>query len=175
MILKKNTKISLDKFIEKALYDKSKGYYTNKNPIGQKGDFITSPNISVMFSEMITIWLISFWQNLGCPKKINIVELGGGNGEMINQIIKTANSFDEFRKSTKFYIHEKSAKLICNLSKYLALNAQVNAANVGYHSMRNYKNIDCVIINEKEIRHEMRSKSDAIENLMKKLTANIFL
>ena len=111
MILKKNTKITLDKFIEKALYDKSKGYYTNKNPIGHKGDFVTSPSISVMFSEMIAIWLISFWKNLGCPKKINIVELGAGNGEMINQIIKTANSFDKFRKSTKFYIHEKSVKL----------------------------------------------------------------
>ena len=111
MILKKNTKISLDKFINKVLYDKSKGYYSNNNPIGYKGDFITSPNISIMFSEMIAIWLISFWENLGCPNKINIVELGAGNGEMINQILKTTDSFDEFKKSTKFYIHEKSLKL----------------------------------------------------------------
>ena len=70
MNLKNNIKISLDKFIDKALYDKSKGYYTNKNPIGHKGDFITSPNISVMFSEMITIWLISFWEKLGYQKKL---------------------------------------------------------------------------------------------------------
>ena len=47
---------------------------------------------------------------------------------------------------------------------------QVNAANVGYHSMRNYKNINCVIINEKEIRHEMRSKNKDINFLMKKLS-----
>ena len=40
MILKNNSKISLDKFIDKALYDKSKGYYINKNPIGKEGDFI---------------------------------------------------------------------------------------------------------------------------------------
>ena len=40
-----------------------------------------------MFSEMITIWLISFWKQLGRPKKINIVELGAGTGDMINQIL----------------------------------------------------------------------------------------
>ena len=57
-------------------------------------------------------------------------------------------------------ISNKSANLICKLSKYLALNAQINAANVGYHSMRNYKNIDCVIINEKEIRHETRDRNN---------------
>ena len=111
MILKNNIKISLDKFIDKALYDKSKGYYTNTNPIGHKGDFITSPNISVMFSEMITIWLISFWEKLNCPKKINIIELGAGNGEMINQILKTIENFKKFKLSAKFYIHEKSPYL----------------------------------------------------------------
>ena len=67
-------------------------------------------------------------------------------------------------------ISSKSANLICRLSKYVALNAQVNAANVGYHSMRNYKNVDCVIINDKEIRHELRDKNGKLNILMKKLS-----
>ena len=67
-------------------------------------------------------------------------------------------------------ISSKNANLIGKLSKFSALNAQVNAANVGYHSMRNYRNIDCVIINEKEIRHELRDRNGAINNLMKKLS-----
>ena len=67
------------------------------------------------------------------------------------------------------FISKKTASIICNKSKYLALNAQVNAANIGYHGMRNYKNINCVIINEKEIRHELRDKNSKIELLMKKL------
>ena len=67
-------------------------------------------------------------------------------------------------------ISKNAAKIICSLSKYLALNAQINAANVGYHSMRNYKNIDCVIINENEIRQEMRNRNEKIEFLMKKLS-----
>ena len=53
-------KLSLDKFINLSLYDKKNGYYMKKNPFGKKGDFITSPNISRLFSEMITIWIVSF-------------------------------------------------------------------------------------------------------------------
>ena len=67
-------------------------------------------------------------------------------------------------------ISKKGANLICKLSKYLALNAQINAANVGYHSMRNYKNINCVIINENEIRQEMRNRNDKLETLMRRLS-----
>ena len=69
-------------------------------------------------------------------------------------------------------ISKKGANLICKLSKYLALNAQINAANVGYHSMRNYKNINCVIINANEIRHEMRNRNDKLEVLMRRLSFN---
>ena len=108
MILKKNYKVPLDKFINNYLYNKKNGYYMNKNPFGKNGDFTTSPNISILFSEMITIWLISFWEDQKKPKKINIVELGAGNGEMMLQILKTLNNFPQFKKSCKFYIFEKS-------------------------------------------------------------------
>ena len=67
-------------------------------------------------------------------------------------------------------ISNKSANLICKFSKYLALNAQVNAANIGFHTMRNYKNVDCVIINERELRHELRDKNGKLGILMKRLS-----
>ena len=63
-------------------------------------------------------------------------------------------------------ISKKSAEIITKHSKFIALNAQVNAANIGYHTMRNYKNLDWVIINEKEIRHDSRDKNTNIEKLM---------
>ena len=53
--------------------------------------------------------------------------------------------------------------------KFIAVNAQVNSSNIGYHSLRNYKGVDCMIINENELRYEMRSKNEKLENLMKKL------
>ena len=112
MLIGHNKKISLDRFIYKSLYDKDNGYYIKKNPFGKKGDFITSPNISVLFSEMISIWLVSFWRSLKKPKKINIVELGAGNGEMMSQIIKTLENFKEISLSSNFLILEKSPLLI---------------------------------------------------------------
>ena len=111
MLLKNNSKIPLDKFINKVLYDKNNGYYMHKNPIGHKGDFITSPNISIMFSEMIAIWIISFWEKIGCQKKINIIELGAVNGEMMFQILKTVEKFNKFKLSSNFIIYEKSTYL----------------------------------------------------------------
>jgi len=68
------------------------------------------------------------------------------------------------------FISKKVAKLLSKKSKYLALNAQINAANIGFHTMRNYKGVNCVIINEKELRHELRDRSSLIEVLMKKLS-----
>jgi len=111
MIIKNNFEISLDRFINFALYDKKEGYYMQKNPFGRKGDFITAPNISRMYSEMIAIWILGFWENLGNPKKINLVELGAGNGEMMKILLETFKKFPVFFNSCNILIHEKSLKL----------------------------------------------------------------
>ena len=108
MKITKNKYIALDTFINKALYDKKNGYYMHKNPFGKNGDFITAPNISILFSEMIAIWCIAFWENLGYPKKINIIELGAGNGEMMYQMIKVFERFKNFKASSNYFILEKS-------------------------------------------------------------------
>lgn len=111
MKIKKSQIITLDKYINEALYNHKKGYYMKGNPFGKKGDFITAPNISILFSEMIAIWIISFWQNLNFPKKFNLIELGAGNGEMIFQMIKVFERFPLFKKSCKINILEKSKSL----------------------------------------------------------------
>ena len=107
MNLKKNFSIPLDKFIDLSLYDKKIGYYMKKNPFGSGGDFITAPNISRMFSEMVGIWIIGLWKNLGSPKKFNLVELGAGNGSMMKILIETFERFPNFFKTCNIIIHEK--------------------------------------------------------------------
>ena len=62
----------------------------------------------------------------------------------------------------------KISKKLSNFKKFVALNAQINANNIGYHSLKNYKNIDFVIINEKELRHELRDRSGQLKMLIKK-------
>ncbi len=111
MKIKKKYKLPLDKFISLSLYDKNYGYYMKKKQFGRQGDFITAPNISRLFSEMIAIWIISFWQSLGSPKKFNLIELGAGNGEMMKIIIESFQRFPSFFKTCNFIIHEKSDSL----------------------------------------------------------------
>ena len=83
-----------------------------KNPFGKGGDFITAPNISRLFSEMVAIWTISFWESIGSPKKFNLIELGAGNGEMMKILTESLKNFPIFFKSCNFIIHEKSLSLI---------------------------------------------------------------
>ena len=107
-----NKDLPLDQFIEFALYDKDKGYYMKKNPFGKEGDFITAPNITRLFSEIIAIWVVTFWKSIGSPKKFNLLELGAGNGEMMKVIWATLKNFPECFNSCSFSIHEKSDFLI---------------------------------------------------------------
>ena len=115
MRTKKSGEIPLDKFIDLSLYNKEFGYYMKKNPFGKKGDFITAPNISRLFSEMIAIWIISFWKSLGSPRNFNLIELGAGNGEMMKVLLESFQNFPSFLKSCNIIIHEKSPVLILSL------------------------------------------------------------
>ena len=119
MKITKSTSLPLDKFIEWALYDKNSGYYMKKNPFGVEGDFITSPNITRLFSEIIAIWTITFWKSIGSPKKFNLLELGAGNGEMMKVITETLKNFPKCFKACNFMIHEKSNFLIDHQKKNL--------------------------------------------------------
>jgi cyclopropane-fatty-acyl-phospholipid synthase len=131
MKIGKKSSLPLDKFIEFALYDKSDGYYMKKNPFGKKGDFITAPNITRIFSEIIAIWVITFWKSIGSPKHFNLLEFGAGNGKMMRVIIETLKNFPKCFNSCNFFIHEKSSFLI-NLQKQ----------NINYKKIKWIKDFD---------------------------------
>ena len=101
-------KLPLDKYINQALYDNHNGYYMKNLTFDKYGDFITSPNVSILFSEMIGLWIVMYWQKLGRPKKFNVIELGAGNGEMMFQIINILEKFIDIKNCLNFYIIEKS-------------------------------------------------------------------
>ncbi len=103
--------IPLDLYLEKILYDKNIGYYEKKNPFGVDGDYITAPNISNIFCEMIAVWLVSFWENLKKPKNLNFVELGPGNGDFCLVLLKALKNFPEASDSINIFLYEKSARL----------------------------------------------------------------
>ena len=141
MIIKKDCILSLDKFIDESLYNKKLGYYMKSNPFGEKGDFITSPNISVLFSEMIAIWVISFWENLNCPKQFNLIELGAGNGEMMTIMISTFHKFPQFKKSCNIKILEKS-KYLKKIQKETIKETKVKWLN----NLKDLNKLPCIFI-----------------------------
>ena len=103
-----NKPIPVDEFIEKVLYHSKIGYYAKKIPFGKKGDFITAPTISNLFSEIVTIWLISCWEKFGKPKNFNFVELGPGDGSLTNILLKSFKNFPEFNLIKKVFLYEES-------------------------------------------------------------------
>ncbi len=122
---------SIDKFLEKALYDKNYGYYSKKNPFGKKGDFITAPLISPIFSEIILIWVISYWVSLGKPKKFSFVELGPGNGAFCKTFCRTLKKFPDFKESVQIYLFERSERLIKIQKKNINDNNVTWIKNIG--------------------------------------------
>ena len=138
---KNNSLFTLDKFIEESLYNKKHGYYMKKNPFGEGGDFITAPNISMLFSEMIAIWVISFWEKLDCPKKFNLIELGAGNGEMMRVLVRSFNKFPKFKNCCKINILEKS-QLLQQIQKTNIKDAKIKWLN----NLNELNNFPCIFI-----------------------------
>ena len=64
------------------------------------------------------------------------------------------------------FLSKRNIKLILKKSKFLAVNSQINSFNIGLHGIRNYIKLDCVIINEKEMRHELRSRDGDLKKLV---------
>lgn len=91
--------------------------------------------------------------------------------KLINYIKKLAANCDLILVSDygHGFISEKVSKVITSRKNFVSLNAQVNASNIGYHSLRKYKKIDNLIINENELRHEMRDKTGNLEKMSFKL------
>ena len=105
---KKSKALPVDKFIENVLYDNKVGYYNSKFPFGNKGDFVTAPTISRLYSEMIAIWMVSTWEIFGKPKNFNIVELGPGDGSFIKILLDVSKKFPKFNSSKNIYLYETS-------------------------------------------------------------------
>ncbi|MDG2060226.1 MAG: PfkB family carbohydrate kinase [SAR86 cluster bacterium] len=70
-------------------------------------------------------------------------------------------------------ISKNSSSLMSGSANFLSLNAQINASNIGFHTMDNYTDVDCIIINESELRYELRDRNGNIESIMKKLADNL--
>lgn len=107
-LIDKNGPISVAKFMEIALYHPTQGYYIKQNPLGINGDFITSPEISQLFGEIIGIYVINAWLNLGSPEKFNLIELGPGKGTLMLDLLRASKHVDAFNKGAQIHLVESN-------------------------------------------------------------------
>ena len=108
--IKKNGSLNVAEFIEICQFEDD-GYYLKNNPIGRDNDFITSPEISQMFGEVLTIFLIKFWEKK-IKNNFNFVELGPGKGTLLNDILRTSSINQKFLNSMHLTLIEKNKSLI---------------------------------------------------------------
>ncbi|MCF7672306.1 class I SAM-dependent methyltransferase [Bacillus subtilis] len=82
--------ISVADYMAFCLADHDGGYYMTREPFGTKGDFITAPEVSQMFGELIGVWVVSHWEALGKPAHFTICEIGGGRGTLMSDLLRAA-------------------------------------------------------------------------------------
>jgi NADH dehydrogenase [ubiquinone] 1 alpha subcomplex assembly factor 7 len=94
-----------------VLTDPQHGYYMSGDPFGRRGDFITAPEISQMFGELIGLWCIDTWQRMGAPSRILLVELGPGRGTLMADALRAADLAPPFRAAAQVHLVEVSPSL----------------------------------------------------------------
>src|SRR5271168_609413 len=87
------------------------GYYIDRDPLGAGGDFVTSPEISQMFGELIGLWMAAVWRQMGAPENIRVVELGPGRGTLMADAVRAVQIVKDFRKALVVHLVEISPKM----------------------------------------------------------------
>jgi len=94
--IRRDGPISMADYMEASLTHAEYGYYRTRDPLGEAGDFITGPEISQMFGELIGLWCAATWQQMGAPDPIRLVELGPGRGTLICDALRAAETVPAF-------------------------------------------------------------------------------
>lgn len=104
--------LPVDVFMTACLLDPDFGYYTGgKIPFGTAGDFITAPEISQVFGELIGAWVADTWSAMGAPARVNLVELGPGRGTLMADILRVAHKVPDFAAAADVWMVEASPSL----------------------------------------------------------------
>jgi SAM-dependent MidA family methyltransferase len=95
-----------------CLADPEHGYYTTRDPLGSGGDFITAPEVSQIFGELIGLWIAAVWKQMGAPEQIRIVELGPGRGTLMKDAMRAAQTLAGFRDAARLHLIDISPPLV---------------------------------------------------------------
>ncbi len=111
-LIKLHGPIPISSYMTEALTNPKHGYYVTQNPFGVKGDFITAPDVSQMFGELIGLWFADVWLKMNKPQKIFLLELGPGNGSLMKDFMRVLKVLPEFVEAIEIHFVEASPQLI---------------------------------------------------------------
>ena len=103
--------LSVTDYMAMCLADPDHGYYRNSEPFGAQGDFITAPEVSQLFGELVGAWLIHAWERLGAPNAVHLVEAGPGRGTLAADLLRVACLRPSFRDAVQLHLIETSPRL----------------------------------------------------------------
>lgn len=107
-----NGPISVTDYFALCLADPDHGYYKTRDPFGRAGDFITAPEISQLFGEMLGIFFVHAWQRHGSPGQVRLVEIGPGRGTMMADMLRVLSRLaPELYTGLSVHMVETSEKL----------------------------------------------------------------
>jgi NADH dehydrogenase [ubiquinone] 1 alpha subcomplex assembly factor 7 len=106
-----NGPMSLETYMTLALRHPVHGYYASKMASGESGDFITAPEISQMFGELIGLWCVAVWRAMGEPRPFLLVELGPGRGSLMVDALRAARVAPDFLAALDLNLIETSEVL----------------------------------------------------------------
>ncbi|MBB5519998.1 class I SAM-dependent methyltransferase [Amphiplicatus metriothermophilus] len=110
-LIRANGPITVADYMADALGHPHEGYYMRAAPIGAAGDFTTAPEISQIFGELIGLWLVQSWLDIGQPATFNLVELGPGRGVLMVDILRAASVRPAFLDAATLWLVETSGRL----------------------------------------------------------------
>ncbi|HET6928388.1 MAG TPA: SAM-dependent methyltransferase [Hyphomicrobiaceae bacterium] len=103
--------LPVDEYMRSCLADPEYGYWQRQATIGADGDFVTAPEISQVFGELIGLWAGVLWRTMGAPAPVNLVELGPGRGTLLRDALRAARSIPDFLAAASVHLIERSAPL----------------------------------------------------------------
>jgi len=98
--------IAVADFMDLVLRGRTASYYRAGDPLGAAGDFVTAPEISQMFGELIGLWMVEVWRRAGAPARVAIVELGPGRGTLMADALRAARLAPDFRAAVELHLVE---------------------------------------------------------------------
>ena len=103
--------LRIDEYMAACLGDPRHGYWRKADTIGASGDFITAPEISQVFGELIGLWCAVTWRALGQPAPLQLVELGPGRGTLMRDLLRAARAAPQFLSAANVHLIEISEPL----------------------------------------------------------------